>query len=493
MGSQRIYFTSASTTSTTARGSWTLGSSTARVGATSIAANSGASGGVGFSANQALNYRHRTIVSPTFTQAGSISGTVNGAVWAYANSAVGSLIKLHIYVMTGSGTVRGTLLSNSAVNLAVISPKLITGIESASLTSVAGQIGDRIVIELGWLNTSTTSPAWSGFVGEGGPADAVAESTSTGQGWLEFSEVNDVFGGGSTPLSSTDSGSMSGESAVLFVNTQHSRTDSGSLADASALTGQGAPTGTDSGQVIDVSSASSATSTGDSGLISDSSVLVIVTALSATDTATLAEVSSIARTGSTADSGTLAEVSVLARTSTSTDTASLAENSSVFSGASLASSDSGALAETASIVVTGAATDSGALTDLGALVSGTNPSVADTAAMAEAASLSILTSLARTDSGTVADTAVLFGSSAQVVADLASLAEVASGVVRLVAYDGAQLAEAAGIPRTGLSLSAGTPTQHGGPQAGAPIQHRGPQAGVISTLRGPRAGVGVAG
>jgi hypothetical protein len=143
-------------------------------------------------------------ISGTFDMCWSMRSTVAGAMAVYA---------VHIYVVTPTNTVRGTLLSNyiepdDSANYFPIGTSYVGQQLSApqALTSVACLQGDRIVIEwgTGFYNTSTTSFN-AGFIW-GGSDDTVTDVSDgdisglpvTEWSWFEFS--NDLVLSPTEPL-----------------------------------------------------------------------------------------------------------------------------------------------------------------------------------------------------------------------------------------------------------------------------------------------------
>lgn len=131
-------------------------------------------------------------------RAQTISGSVSGQLMVreYAGTDNVSVIITKMSIVSGDGTVvRGVLLplgsySTTAefVNNATHRNKTIANADS--LSSVTVQNGDRIVVEIGYSNTSAgTSPQASAKWGDtGGTSDLPTNETQTsnGCGWIEF-------------------------------------------------------------------------------------------------------------------------------------------------------------------------------------------------------------------------------------------------------------------------------------------------------------------
>jgi hypothetical protein len=139
----------------------------------------------------------RQYVSDPLSGAQTVSGTVKLQLMVreYATSDnVDQIILVMTVVSNDGGTVRGTLLSignyastGEFINNATHRNK--KGADGDSLNSVSAQDGDRIVVEIGYSNsTSATSPEGSAKWGENAtdlPEDET--QTTNGAGWIEFS------------------------------------------------------------------------------------------------------------------------------------------------------------------------------------------------------------------------------------------------------------------------------------------------------------------
>lgn len=131
-----------------------------------------------------------------------ISGTFN-MVWGVRStqSTALAVYKAHIYVVTPTNTVRGTLLSNHAEpdDVAAHFPVHSSNefnhpmVASAALTPVTCVLGDRIVIEWGVRTYNTTTTTASGaYVWSYNDATLIDRpadgSTTMGWSWFEFSQ-----------------------------------------------------------------------------------------------------------------------------------------------------------------------------------------------------------------------------------------------------------------------------------------------------------------
>jgi len=124
----------------------------------------------------------------------TITGTVNGMVMSEHASGSGSTtLSWHVYVSQGDSTslTRGTLVNHQLSTASGLTTTLRgNALASESVSSVAAQQGDRIVIEIGSEGDFGT------VVGYGGTgSDLTSGSTTTNNpGWIEFS-MDLSFGG----------------------------------------------------------------------------------------------------------------------------------------------------------------------------------------------------------------------------------------------------------------------------------------------------------
>lgn len=129
-------------------------------------------------------------VSPPLA-AQTISGTATCAIF-YVLVASAALPYVRIWASQGAtNAVRGTLLAQSGGQMDVSNPVVENAATfsggSASLTSVAVQAGDRLVIQLD-MDGAGSAQLRNRWGGTG--ADATANSTTTSQtSWLEFSQT----------------------------------------------------------------------------------------------------------------------------------------------------------------------------------------------------------------------------------------------------------------------------------------------------------------
>lgn len=154
----RDYYTDWVSDPLTLKGGWdaTTGSNPARLHFSPIKENTGVSAQF-FKSSLTAPYRAATKfgVSPRL-QAQTVSGTVNPMVFAKeGNAAHDCFLRLHVWVTVGdTNAVRGTLLNQfeDAVTEFAVAAQTAQRFGSAqTLTPVAVQDGDRIAIELGWV------------------------------------------------------------------------------------------------------------------------------------------------------------------------------------------------------------------------------------------------------------------------------------------------------------------------------------------------------
>lgn len=148
----------------------------------------------------------RGITEPAVA-AGTISGTVQWVLGVLeSNAALNAFFMVHIWVSAGnSTTVRGTLLNMSSG--ATEWPTSYAGRTEGNktLTSVAIQSGDRIIVELGYIASSSSS-TYTGTYRFGGTSatDLASGGTNTADpGWIEFSGAEGLFTGAVSDLTST--------------------------------------------------------------------------------------------------------------------------------------------------------------------------------------------------------------------------------------------------------------------------------------------------
>jgi MSHA biogenesis protein MshQ len=136
----------------------------------------------------------------------TISGTLNWVLGASeTNAGLNAYWKLYAYVLRGADTSVGTLLdytelTTSANEWTTTAVGKGAGgvIAQRTLTSVAAQVGDRIVIETGYVtyatrtDTGRVSYSAQGASTTGLPELTIGGNAGAGAGWFEFSQ--DIFG-----------------------------------------------------------------------------------------------------------------------------------------------------------------------------------------------------------------------------------------------------------------------------------------------------------
>jgi hypothetical protein len=218
----------------------------------------------------------RQWISPPLA-AQTISGTFSSALMVreYATSDNVDQVVTSIRVVASDGTtVRGTLkaIGSSGTTLELISNvshRCHNVANAAAISSLAVQDGDRLVIEIGYANsTAATTPEASAKWGENAadlPANNNAQTTN-GAGWIEFS-ANLTF-------AVAIAGSSDGASAT-----------SGDVTRDRAIAGSSAGSSTDEGDVTLVPAASDVAIEGtSSGGSATSGALAADRALAATST-----------------------------------------------------------------------------------------------------------------------------------------------------------------------------------------------------------------
>lgn len=153
---------------------------------------------------------YRLITEPMIT-AGTIDGTLDWLVMVHeTNAGLNAFTHAHVWVTQGdSNNLRGTLLSNpiDTTEWTVNTGTTSTGVPSDTsrvLTPVAAQVGDRVIIELGFRSNATAA-TYSARLNRGGTGtDAVAGVTDNARvGWFQFSNLNHVFTENAVQVSST--------------------------------------------------------------------------------------------------------------------------------------------------------------------------------------------------------------------------------------------------------------------------------------------------
>lgn len=131
------------------------------------------------------------LVSDSLT-AQTIAGTLSLVMLVSESSAsLNAVYHVHAYVSQGdTDTVRGTLLTDyiDATEWGTADAQM--AVAAQTLSSVAASLDDRIVVEIGYRANNASALSRSGSLRYGGAtaADAVAGGSTTGTGWVEFSQ-----------------------------------------------------------------------------------------------------------------------------------------------------------------------------------------------------------------------------------------------------------------------------------------------------------------
>lgn len=122
--------------------------------------------------------------------AGTLQGGITAAIAAQISSTTpGATLRMVIYVETSAGAIRGTALNTTSATLATTA----TGRSlSGTATSVSCQVGDRIVVEVGYVIPTNSSTSYTGTAFYGGTAgtDMSSGDTDTSHpAWIEFADA----------------------------------------------------------------------------------------------------------------------------------------------------------------------------------------------------------------------------------------------------------------------------------------------------------------
>lgn len=138
-------------------------------------------------------------VSDPMLRTGTLAGTVQwvlGLVESHANANMH--VHLYAYITQGDTTqIRGVLLNDyvSATEFPTTAEGQASGV--VAVEPVDCQVGDRLVVEVGYQarNTSATSYTGTLYYGGTGSPDLTGGSTNVTSepGWIEFSHADDVF------------------------------------------------------------------------------------------------------------------------------------------------------------------------------------------------------------------------------------------------------------------------------------------------------------
>lgn len=140
-------------------------------------------------------------ISDAALTAGTISGTAQWIAGVLESSTAANLFfHVHIFVTIGdSDTVRGTLLTDNTGATEWTGTATGRGEGAKTVTNVAIQAGDRIVVEIGYqaIGQSTPTTSYTGTMNYGntGATDLAQGGTgvTTAPGYIEFSGADGLF------------------------------------------------------------------------------------------------------------------------------------------------------------------------------------------------------------------------------------------------------------------------------------------------------------
>lgn len=142
----------------------------------------------------------RRFISDPVNNPGTLSGAFTlVAGWLEANAAANMVTRIHMYVTAGNtATVRGTLTAlalDGSTEFPVVG--FGTGAAGVQLTgtcsSVAVQVGDRVVLEIGYKAANTVTTSYAGTLYYGGVAADLTNNdrnVTTRPGWVEFAHTS---------------------------------------------------------------------------------------------------------------------------------------------------------------------------------------------------------------------------------------------------------------------------------------------------------------
>lgn len=143
---------------------------------------------------------HRSI-SAGAVAAGTLSGTVQWMIGVKeSNALLDAVWHLHVYVTSGdTDTPRGTLLSNYTGATEFGLTAAGAGEGSQAVSAVAVQVGDRIVVEIGYETSTTTAASYNATINYGGSNASATDlgsadtAVTVNPGWVEFSGGDGLF------------------------------------------------------------------------------------------------------------------------------------------------------------------------------------------------------------------------------------------------------------------------------------------------------------
>src|SRR5437773_2861831 len=178
------------------------------------------------------------LISDPIPTAQTIAGTLDWVVGVGESStSQNSFHKLHVYVLREPDTLVGTLLGSPtayeeastsgnewAINTSAVCKGPATPPGKPTLTQVAAQAGDRIVIEFGWVGYSALGSTGYYYYG-GGLNDMAVGGVTNQASWFEFSQ--DIFGSRISKPSGTVAGDVMIATIAVRPNTATITTPAG--------------------------------------------------------------------------------------------------------------------------------------------------------------------------------------------------------------------------------------------------------------------------
>ncbi len=198
----RLYLgnAAASYTPTTKRGAWDNSAATLARRLSPVPEGAAATAAIAeTSATNAFDVLWGRWISDPAITAGTLSGTVQWIAGVLeSNTAANDFFHVHIFVTAGdTDTVRGTLLTNNIGATEFTTTATGRGEGAKTVTNVAVQVGDRIVVEIGYVANNTVTTSYTGTLhyGNTGTADLAQGGTTvtTSPGWVEFSGADGLF------------------------------------------------------------------------------------------------------------------------------------------------------------------------------------------------------------------------------------------------------------------------------------------------------------
>jgi hypothetical protein len=128
---------------------------------------------------------------------GTLSGTMSVGLHLQMTASMAAKTHIHAYVLQGdTNTLRGTLVSNAIGTVNWPTTAAGQTILSIAVTDVAVQIGDRLVVEIGYQAQNVSATSFTGTLryGGAGVSDLASGNTQTDRAsWVEFSDSNNLM------------------------------------------------------------------------------------------------------------------------------------------------------------------------------------------------------------------------------------------------------------------------------------------------------------